>query len=121
MADVLIKGMEVPKACGDCPFFKRGANPMGEDFIFAQPWGDCLVSGEENVIEHDISKDCPLVEVPPHGGLISRQDVIQVLKDSREVGCIDRYTNGVRRAIFDEVLEVIEDKEILPTVLEATE
>jgi len=68
--DILIKGLEKPRCCGDCRFFKRGENPFGEDFIFAQPWGDCLVSGEENVIEHDISENCPLVELPKHGRLI---------------------------------------------------
>lgn len=68
--DILIKGMEKPRCCGDCRFFKRGHNPFGEDFIFAQPWGDCLVSGEKDVIEHEISEGCPLVALPEHGRLV---------------------------------------------------
>ena len=86
MADILIKDMEKPKSCGKCPFFKRCANPMGEDFIFAQPFGDCLVSGKENVVEYDISMDCPLVEVPTHGELIDRQKSLEMLPHIKERG-----------------------------------
>ena len=107
MSDILIKNMEMPKSCGDCPFFNRGANPMGEDFIFAQPWGDCLVSGEENVIEHDISMDCPLVEVPPHGRLI---DADALMKKVREKADFPSHE-------WCEAIECLEDA---PTVLEAS-
>ena len=86
MSDVLIKNMKKPCCCGDCRFFKRGENPFGEDFIFAQPWGDCLVSGEENVIEHDISENCPLVAVSTHGDLIDRQKSLEMLPHIKERG-----------------------------------
>lgn len=110
MSDILVKNMEMPKACGDCPFFKRGSNPMGEDFIFAQPWGDYLVSGEENVIEHDISMDCPLVAVPPHGRLIDADKLLETLAKHSYPSQREWY--------FAEVGQFIDEAE---TIVEATE
>lgn len=117
MSDVLIKGIEMPKACGDCPFFKRGANPMGEDFIFAQPWGDCLVSGEENVIEHDISMNCPLVEVKPHGRLIDADAEIEAWEHTKTVlkECEQKKTFAFKEACM--AVKVLSDA---PTVLESS-
>lgn len=51
-----------PSQCDECPHWHRCQNPMGEDFIFAMPWGDCdLMSQERNpLIEYDKPSDCPL-------------------------------------------------------------
>lgn len=112
MSGIYIPNMEMPKAC----FWKESKDGCTHTCFLA---GTCQASSY-TLGKYGVKPDsCPLKEVPTHGELISRQDVIEVLKDACEEGCNDIYTNGVRRAIFDEVLEVVEDKEILPTVLEA--
>ena len=61
---ILIKGMEMPKNCGECPF--KGLNPTGESMIcdltlFSVPWDW-------------IPFDCPLIEIStPHGRLIDAE------------------------------------------------
>ena len=61
---VLIKGMEMPKSCNDCPLagdFKCNLMPsipaLCKEYDIAVQNGKCL-------------NNCPLVEIPPHGRLI---------------------------------------------------
>ena len=120
--DILIKNMEKPSCCGECPFFKRGANPMGEDFIFAQPWGDCLVSGEENVIEHDISMDCPLVALPEHSDLIDRKalfdSIVADIQGVNAEGCYDDDEVELIRTTYQAVLYKLQNES--PVIVEAS-
>ena len=68
MADILIRGMEMPKTCGDCPL---SALRM-----------DCKLTGRD--ISHDWMKRkipdwCPLVPLPEgHGRLIDADAPIRV-------------------------------------------
>ena len=48
--------------------------------------------------------------------LIERNDLVEILKDARAAGCVDPYRNGIRENICDEFLEIIEDREMIPTV-----
>ena len=66
MADILIKNMEMPKACEYCP-------------IYDDDYCQCRL---EPTFEAHWSRDnhCPLVELPPHGDLIDR-DKIKLKKD----------------------------------------
>lgn len=105
MSDILIKGIEMPKG--------RGASVP----LYVHSNGQVFFENGKNLT----LEEREAIEVPPHGELISRQDVIEALKVACEEGCNDNYTNSVRRAIFDEVLGVVDDKEILPTILEASE
>ena len=57
---VYIKGMEMPKNCGECLFAKL--NPTGENLICNYMLS--RVSWEEKPF------DCPLVPILPHGDLI---------------------------------------------------
>lgn len=65
---VLIKGMEMPKSCGQCRFFvwSRGVGQhcAVDDRITFHATIDGLDVGYER------NGDCPLVPVPPHGRLI---------------------------------------------------
>ena len=62
---VIVKGMEMPECCYDCPFIRTS---FAGDYYCAKGKGD----------EDDLKKlysqrmaDCPLVEIPaPHGRLI---------------------------------------------------
>ena len=71
---VYIRCMEMPKNCRKCPL----------------------------LYVCDGSKDCPLVEVPPHGRLIDADEYKQVMKDCR-------------MAFWDEVLDS------MPTIIPAEE
>ena len=61
---VLIKGMEMPKNCLNCPM-------LGVLF-------NCRVVGngemEDNITVR--RADCPLIEIPPHGRLIDANEII---------------------------------------------
>lgn len=55
---ILIKGMEMPESCGWCRF---------------EGGGYCFAKGEEILHvgkREDVHRDCPLIELPPHGRLI---------------------------------------------------
>ena len=64
---VYIKGMEMPKCCGDCDFLY--------DFF------GCMETWESMaLIDWELGKkrlpNCPLVEVPDHGDLIDRETIV---------------------------------------------
>lgn len=53
---VLIKGREMPKNCGECAIER------------CNRWQKLIVAGMS--IAKSRPKDCPLIEIPPHGRLI---------------------------------------------------
>lgn len=64
---VLIKGMEMPINCEECPCFNE------EDFL-------CQVYYKILRVENIINRRadfCPLVELPPHGDLIDRNALMK--------------------------------------------
>lgn len=76
MSGVYIKGMEMPKNCYGCPFFKQVDywNKNGEADILSK----CKRTGEftwESV--NGYLPNCPLVPVPPHGRLIDADALIK--------------------------------------------
>ena len=102
MSDVLIKGtgFKKPKSCFThggvyCPFHVESFNGK---------YHACTLTGSE-VKCNRLSKDCPLVEVKPHGDLIARD----ALKGSIE----GRILAGQGVNIFSEI-------DNAPTVLEAS-
>ena len=61
---ILIKGMEMPKSCSDCPMLDWDL-----DYI------KCKVTGRHFKVKEEPfgarrMNDCPLIELPPHGRLI---------------------------------------------------
>ena len=61
---VLIRGMEMPKNCGDCKAFVCHRQWAGDV-------GDCFCGITKNDAKaKEKNADCPLVPVPPHGRLI---------------------------------------------------
>lgn len=64
---MLLIPMDMPKNCDSCPFFDDIYTRMdGDDMYY------CNLSGGLTYWEYagETEKDCPLVEVPPHGRLI---------------------------------------------------
>ena len=65
---VLIKGMEMPKSCYDCPMmFERKSE------ILNTTYHDCPLLNIANFVDGYTSSrhpNCPIIELPPHGKLI---------------------------------------------------
>ena len=71
---VLIKGMKLPTSCTDCPMMQ-------------DEWVSCKLTGswewaDEFVPSKERLKDCPLIELPPHGRLIDADALKEASKDT---------------------------------------
>ena len=81
MSDILIKGMEIPKNCGECPF------------IFSS-WGIeyyCHLaesSTSAEYVEREKMTNCPLIELPPHGRLIDADELVRIWTGAQFYGSI---------------------------------
>ena len=69
---ILIKGMQMPKNCMDCPLFEsryhfHGCHAKPESFNDMDMWD----------FVGDKPSWCPLIEVPPHGDLIDRDALMK--------------------------------------------
>lgn len=99
---ILIRGMEMPTRCGRC------------DMCITESDGDidfhkaCCITGA--VIENlgEKMEDCPLVHVPPHGRLIEKNAVFELI----------RSFPNVDRQLPVEFMKALYE---LPTILEAEE
>ena len=96
---ILIKGMEMPKRCIDCPFMVSRDND------------DCILQNDEANAKFnswdDMKASCPLVEIPtPHGNLKDESDIISLIE---VMFCKDK--DGMEHAI-----QCVKDA---PTVIEA--
>lgn len=71
MSSILIKGMEMPKNCSDCPL---NYDSMMCIVTGTRWWSDTMV-----LMNFDSDKerlhDCPLIELPPHGRLIDADEL----------------------------------------------
>ena len=68
---ILIRGMEMPKRCIDCPFMVSRDND------------DCILQNDEANAKFnswdDMKASCPLVEIPtPHGRLIAEKTITEI-------------------------------------------
>ena len=106
---ILIKGMEMPKGCDDCPLY-------GIDLR-------CSITYTPNYTDGRFVErlgNCPLVAVPPHGRLIDADALtnkLQELYDKRE--CEARYTDSkeIKVSWNEAVYQIIK----APTIIEAEE
>lgn len=70
---ILIKGMEMPTSCQECPLKHRGFN--GSETVHY-----CYAICKEVSDDGEIDADCPLVPVPPHGRLIDADALYREIK-----------------------------------------
>lgn len=119
MADILIRGMEMPKSCDVCPFVHENDDLMSDDYRFL----DCGFPGMGMFVTDYIAcrhPDCQLVEVPPHGRLgdldrlEKRFTPVEAYYPTEE----DRrdYDNG--RLMIRDIRSAIKDA---PTIIPASE
>ena len=87
---ILIKDMELPKSCSDCPMLDWDL-----DYI------KCKVTGRHFKVKEEPFRarrvdDCPLVPVPPHGDLITREWLIDIALHLMNTAKNDDIANGVK-------------------------
>lgn len=107
---VLIKGMEMPKACSDC-FAERC---IGSDF-------GCDILGFDDAnttcFTNEIREDCPLLEIPPHGRLIDADALIEAMARMVPWAIADPTAN----AFLDGLSAAYEAIQAAPTIIPAEE
>jgi hypothetical protein len=108
--DLLIKGMEMPKSCYECPFFKQVDywNKSGEIDVLSK----CKRTGEftwESV--NGYLPNCPLVPVQKHGRCIDVDKVLDKLAHNLGIRSLD-YLTPSERAIVSWFRDA-------PTIIEA--
>ena len=112
MADVLIRGMEMPQRCLNCPF---------KQFLLLGNRNICLANGGKLIKDTDFSerdKNCPLVPLPEkHGRLIDADDIQSIINTMKAEAVMDGL-RGVHPDITHYMLmqEMLEDSE---TIIEA--
>ena len=88
---VIVKGMKMPKSCYDCDFtFSKGTehgnftDPLSGKVFHERERIGCLLCEMDITLVESIEggryRDCPLIEVPPHGRLIDA-DALRLLYD----------------------------------------
>lgn len=97
MAEILIKGMEMPKTCRRCMEMEIPVRCR----VMEQEAVTAVMSG------YDRPSDCPLIELPPHGRLVDADKLKLKKKHSS-------------KEFFENVVSVF-DIDNAQTVLEATE
>ena len=73
---VLIKGLKLPKSCGECIF---------------DVWGACLINLNTEP-KNKLTHSCPLIELPDHGNLIDIDALKKSLIDEGETIGIDGFS-----------------------------
>lgn len=106
--DVLIKNFEMPKSCYSdefkyCPFL----------FFDYDTKSHCGLSDDIRCTKTKRPKDCPLVELPPHGRLIDADELEGILDEVNGYG-------GASEITYKKMIEILHDETLSPTVLEAS-
>ncbi len=96
---ILIKGMEMPQNCCECPI----------NLYLCKHGYEYLIQHRE--LYDKRADDCPLVSVPPHGDLIDRDALSVVSWKEDEVE--DTFDSGV--------LFALDRVDALPTIIPAEE
>ena len=102
---LMIKGMNMPKSCKDCPCREY------PKFSFESNW--CCLNQKTISDVRVISPNCPLIEVPtPHGRLIDEEAIYNNVK-SRCNNC------HIRACAICGVTCILNDIRTAPTIIEA--
>lgn len=93
---VIVKGMEMPKNCYDCPFIRAS---YADDYYCVA--GDGIEEDLKKLYEHRMA-DCPLIEIPtPHGRLIDLDKMV------------DEYWDGSSMRIGKTDIKDIEEYDVI--------
>jgi hypothetical protein len=94
MSDILIKGIEMPKNCLECPL-----TWFDDDYDSVCPF--------TNVVALNIGRqdDCPLIELPPHGRLGDLDKLMTEFMDSD--------LDHLQRDDWKEVIQIVSDADVV--------
>ena len=117
---ILIKGMEMPKSCGNCRF--SGFGGLRNELVV------CMFTGAnayKNTVQY--LDDCPLVPVPPHRRLtkrlVYRGEVYNALESERMNSLdgilTDPYKDGFHDGLKRALQILVNEVEDAPTIIEA--
>ena len=99
---IIVKGMEMPKNCDECPCYYETEGAWRNE---------CEVLGKEYIADDYRPEWCPLVELPPHGRLIDADALNDMI--NRSYPMTDRVDVHNGYAICQEMIKQ------LPTIIEA--
>ena len=71
---ILIKGMMMPKNCGECKFYAWARGIGNHCAIDSSIIFHATIDGFDVKVER--KGNCPLVELPPHGDLIDKDELL---------------------------------------------
>lgn len=113
---VLIRGMEMPASCLTCPHHEHGT--IHEWELYCGLTGDYIGHWDDKSLNNGRRPEyCPLVEVPPHGPLIDRDELRTFMyHHAFELDSVDqRWDSGcwIRYRLFENAMKVA------PTIIEA--
>lgn len=112
MSDLLIKSMEMYEGCVECPLLLAYGSRL-ENKIIHHCMGrlpeDSRFSDDADLTKRP-KEGCPLVEVKPHGELIDKDAVLDILRTYLRMVPID---TDIANRVYEIVYEA-------PTVLEAS-
>lgn len=104
MSDILIKNMEMPKCCGECPM---------SQLINDNQYAYCHLLSKGTKVGYML-KACPLVELSPHGRLV---DADKLRGETNYLICTDCEVESCEDCDVEWCKNIIENA---PTVLEAS-
>lgn len=110
--DILIKGMDMPGFCVDCPCGHVDNSEYPNQKLFCYGQYECPEL-DINEVRHKV-KNCPLVEVPAHHGRLIDAD--KVLSEIREIVKADTERGKITFAV-----DIFRPINNAPTVIDAEE
>ena len=119
MADLLIKGMEMPECCNECPLLLAYGSRL-ENKIIHHCMGrlpeDSRFADDADLTERP-KEGCPLVEVKAHGRLIDADELVGNISDTYCEECPKTKPIMCKACEYEDIMDDIENA---PTVLEAS-
>lgn len=106
---ILIKNMDMPKSCMYCP--------LNYDCISCEVNHD--VDFDFEGYDKERHKDCPLVEIPPHGDLIDRDALMKQCEMGGNCNTCEHSSYGIWCDKGNEFVNVCEAISDAPTIIEA--
>ena len=103
MADILIRGMEKPGSCRECDFCE--VQDINFEILYFCNRNDRFLDDEDAC---NIPNDCPIIELPEHGDLISSENVIETIERLR-----DKSGNDEMAFALNWALRLIREKPVI--------
>ena len=110
MSDILIKGMEMPTSCYDCPLaMQYYVTLFGKTFKQTKNAYACVLT-HKKITSTRRNRFCPFVELPPHGRLIDADAILE----HRFVGVVGEKEKSSYMVGWNSALEaVVENAETI--------